>query len=243
MANRSSSGSFCSLVVATATGTVNSVTSLDVTARGDGAECYCVANQGIYRYSASSTQAAIPNTDAFLVPLSGVGCWIRQNTQGLFGEHIVSSSAFNGAAFQTLTQNVWHVLPFGANFFSAVVQSALFNLSTTSGVITYVGPTGMSFLFNATLSVSDDNPVGGRTDQVIELAITQNSSIIGTTSASVRQSSASVSGLSGQLTQISLDSILSPSNGFVIQHALRCISANPGTFTASRYSVVITPVP
>jgi hypothetical protein len=240
--NHSSAGSFCSLVVATTTGAVDSITSLNVAARGDGAECYCIANQALYRYNANSTQVAVPNTDAYLVPLSGGGCWFRQNTQGLFGEQIITSTSFNGAVFGGLAQNVWHVLPFGANFFAAVIQSALFNMSTTSGVINYVGPTGLSFLLNAMLSVSDDNPVGGRTDQTIEFAVTENSSIIGTTTASAKQSSASVSGLSGNLTQISLDSILTPQNGSNIQHALRCISPSPGTFTASRYSVVITPL-
>ena len=242
MSNRSSSGSFCSLVVATTTGAIDSVTSLNVTARGNGAECYCVANQALYRYNATSTQAAVPNTDAYLVPLSGGGCWFRQNTQGLFGEQIITSASFNGAQFVGLAQNVWHVLPFGANFFAAAVQSALFNVSTTSGVINYVGPTGLSFLLAAILSVSDDNPVGGRTDQVIEFAVTINSSIIATTIASARQSSTSVSGLSGDLSQVTLDSILTPNNGDNIQHAMRCISSSPGTFSANRYSVVITPL-
>jgi len=236
--NHSSSGSFCSLVVATTTGAIDSITSLNVTARGDGAEAYCVANKSVYRYSSTSTQTTIGDT--FLAPLSGGGCWFKQNASADFVVGVTGTTAhFSGSALgATAVVNTWAALPFGTNFYEEFPASLMWSVNTTTGVITYTGPSGLKFSVSANVSFSK-NTFG--TPIAYDLNNTLNGVLIGTTGAIATSSSSFLTGTSGIYGNFSQADIIQPNNGDTFQHMIRRITAAVGSLTEvfSNYAVTI----
>ncbi len=239
--NHSSAGSFCSLVVATTTGTADSITSLNVAARGNGAEAYCVANKATYRYDSSSTQTTVG--DVFLVPLSGGGCWFKQNAGKDFAVGVTGTTAhFAGSALGApAVVNTWTALPSGTNFYEEFPTSLLWTVSTTTGVITYTGPSGLSFLVTANLSFSM-NAFG--TPLAYDLDSTVNGVLIGTTGALATSTADFISGTSGQYGNFQNSIIFQPSSGDTFRHMIRRVAATvtSGTETFSHYSVTINQI-
>jgi hypothetical protein len=220
---------------------VDSVTSLNVAARGDGAEVYCVANKSVYRYSASSTQTTIGDT--FLVPLSGGGCWFKQNAQSDYTVGFDGTTAhFAGSAFLvTAVVGTWVALPTGTNFYEAFPTSLMWSLNTTTGVFTYNGPSGLKFSMQANLSFSK-NTLG--TPIAYDLNDTINGALIGTVGALATSTSEFISGSSGIYANFSMTDIISPNSGDTVQHMIRRVTAaaGSGSETFSHYTVVINQV-
>jgi hypothetical protein len=241
LSNKSSAGSFCSLVVATATGTVNSVTSLNVTARGDGAECYCLANQSIYRYSATSTQTTIGDT--FLVPLSGGGCWFKQNAESDFSVGVTGTVAHfqNSALIVPAVVGTWTALPTGTNFYEESPTSLMWSVNTTTGVITYGGPSGLKFNMSANLSFSRDT---FSTPIAYDVDFTTNGALIGTTNDLSDATANFLTGTAGVYANFSHVAELQLNNGDTVQHMIRRITVAVGSLTETfrRYSVVISQI-
>ncbi len=174
MGNKRSAGSFCSLVVATTTGAFDSVTSLPVAALGNGAECYCVANQGTYRYDSTSTQTTVG--DLFLVPLSGGGCWVKQNAEVSYRSAFALSPSQFG--IPRTSTNVWQALP-GVNpgTYQIVHLGTFFTLNTSTGVVTYSGPSGLEFMVMMTMSWFSPSTA----NEIFRADLSINGALIGTT--------------------------------------------------------------
>ena len=235
MSNKRSAGAFCSIVVGATTGTFNSVAALDVVALGDGAECYCTANASVYRLNISSTQATVGST--FIKPNSGAGCWVLQTyPQSTYAQGVTAQPAFAGGSFSP-TVNTWHALPSGTNFFiSSPVSSSFWSLNTTTGVLTYSGPTGLFFLVTGQIVLQgiDDS-------QITEMDISVNGALIGGTTASQSSTSTTQPPSSGGFPmQLVHTYIVQGTNAATYQHILRAASTTPGLISGSHYQAYVT---
>lgn len=245
MSNKSSAGSFCSLVVATATGTSNSITSLDVSARGNGAEAYCIANASVYRYNATSTQTTLGDT--FLVPLSGGGCWFKQGAQSDYTQQVTGTDGvFNGATLSpTPNDSVWAAFPAAAGAYAVGFSQTLWSVNTTTGIMTYHGPSGLKFLAAMTVSVAINSATFAQF-VIGEVSLSANGSLIGGTTSdpsAVRGTFLGTDATSGLLpSEFTQNFIINPDPGDTIQYAIRHIFPSTGAFDAFtfyRYRAVI----
>jgi len=231
MPNKRSAGSFCSMVVATVSGTSKSVESLDVSALGDGAECYCVANQAVYRYNSSSAQPNLAGADTFVVPLAGGGCWFKQNAQGDYST-LVQLTSTGYSNFVISTGN-WQALPSGAGFYANINSNPFFSVDTTTGIMTYNGPSGKDFLIQAQMVIGSSSPVGS----TIELDTTVNGALLGTGTQGPQLMAYTQETVS-QLMQLTQGFRFKPNHGDTIQHVLHASGTAAGQ-TVNRYQVSI----
>ncbi len=238
MSNKSSAGSFCSLVVATTTGSSNSVESLLLTPLGDGAEVYCVANASVYRMNGSSTiNTQLPT---FIKPLTGSGCWIKQDAAADLMFAVEGTASFRGSNdVVTAPLNTWNALPNGSGLYTRVSPSSNFwGLNTTTGVISYGGPP-LAFVITGNLSIAK-NSFG--TPCVYEFDNTINGSQLNTVTNEPSASAGTVvgtAGIYGGFTQTFYLGILN--NGDTVQHCFRIVTSvvGSGTETFSNYAALI----
>lgn len=233
MSNPRSAGAFCSLIVATTTGTSDSVTSLNVAALGNGAECFCLANQAVYRYNSASAQTTVG--DVFITPTSGGGCWFKQGADSSYANSFeLASAAFGSSVLPAIT--VWHAMPSpGAGAYQAGTVGSFWTINSTTGVMTYSGPSGLQFMIMMTCSASDDALVA----QQLQFDITVGGSLIGTSTATTSSVQNTMPATTVSAAEFVHNVILSPNNAATIQHAFRCISATPGNIAFLRYQVQI----
>lgn len=177
--NKRSAGSFCSLVAATLNGTSNSLESQDVAALGPGAQCYVLANRAVYAYDSGSSQTNIVGSDAFVQPLSGGGCWLKLNAQGAYSTLI--QLAIGGVGGTLTSTGVWQAFPTGSAAYG-ISNNPMFTVDTTTGIITYNGPSGKHFLMMSTLTLASVSASG----VAISLDMTINGALIG--SSTLQQS-------------------------------------------------------
>jgi hypothetical protein len=212
-------------------GTSNSVESLDVAALGPGAECFCLAAGAAYRYDSGSTQSNIVGTNAFIVPLAGGGCWIKQAAAGAYSTLIQLTA--NGVGSNFTSSGVWQTLPAVANGYANISINPFFTVNTTTGVITYNGPSGKNFLIMAQLSLGTLTIAGND----INMDCTINGALIGT--ATLQQSLVDVasagSGRQALLVQIFQSAL---ANGQTFQHVL-LVGGAAATQSLHRYQVSI----
>jgi len=229
--NHRSAGSFCSLVAATTTGTSDSVTSQDVAAVGNGAECFCLANSAVYRYNSASAQTTIGTT--FLQPLSGGGCWFKQDAEADYTHSI--SLGVSGIGTSITSNANWQALPSGATAYKLIsgVTSSLWSLDTTTGISTYLGPSGAIFLFEATASINSGS-VGLGADISMYLSI--NGALIGTNP--VVAESALLSSIPANF-QLSHNLCKSLNSGDTVQNIV-IVSGAAHTQVFNRYQLQIT---
>jgi hypothetical protein len=233
MPNKRSAGSFCSLVVSDTTGPSDSVESLPVAALGSGAECYSVANRGVYRYDAASTQANLAGTDAFVKPLVGPGCWFKREANGAYTTLVQLTTG--GVGGQFMANGTWQALPStGAGAFSSN-NNPFFTVDTTTGIMTYNGPTGVRFLVMATLSLASLSASGVQ----IDMDLTVNGALLGTTTLQPSLVSYTQN-VSGHITQCVQNFQRGFAPGQTLQHVL--LVQDTTLQVINRYQVTILKV-
>lgn len=243
MSNKRSPGSFCSVVVLTTTGTSNSITSLPVAGLGNGAVAYCLANAALYRYVSTSAQATLGDT--FLVPLSGGGCWVKQSAQGDYTQQVTGTTGgFQGSSINIGSgTGIWRALPSVASAYTASFSQTMWSLNTTTGILTYHGPSGLKFLVSATLSFSTDS---GGEPMACEMTLAANGELIGTGGDDPAAVSTTLNGnLSstvspGEFTQNFV--VNSADAGDTYQHIVRRVTDFLSSFLMDRYRVAIAQV-
>lgn len=237
--NKSSAGSFCSLVVSTTTGASDSVESLLLATLGNGAEVYCIANASAYRMNGASTQATLGDT--FIKPLSGLGCWVKQDAESDYTFAIEGTSSFRGVGTggSTAVLNTWTALPNGAGFYVRTSGATpIWALDTSTGIVTYSGPSGKVFVFSGNLSIAKNTSA---TPLVYEFDITVNGGQLGTVTNEPSASAGTVVGVAGIYGGFSQTFLGPLNNGDTIQHCFRRITAavGSGTETFSNYAALI----
>ncbi len=162
-------GRFCSTV----TKDITSLALLDANDLGFGAEAVMLSTGKRYRLGQPTFGTIYPvsvqASDAF-------GTWYQEdavNDQTLF----VNSVA--GSIFTPVgpSGNTWISMPTGTGCYAAPVAKACWSLNTTTGVVTYTGPTA-SFVFKARFSMHVSYAGSG---QYWEFDLTRNGAGIGST--------------------------------------------------------------
>ncbi len=219
MTNHRSAGSFCSIVVGSEHGTSNSVESLDVAALGAGAECFCLAAAAAYRYDSGSTQGNIVGTNAFIVPLAGGGCWIKQNAQRDYAQSVIGGANFVTNVTPAL-QRRWAHLPQAAGAYTVPTNpsSPLWTVDGLTGAIVFNGRSGQLCLLTAQISVESASV------HQLEFDLQTNGNLAGTTTdtATAIQAQALAAG-----TVFSLSSFVIATNGDAYQYVFRDLQAPP----------------
>ncbi len=233
MGNKRSSGSFCSLVVATLSGLSDSVAALPVAALGDGAECYCVFNSAVYRYSASSTQTTLGSV--FIQPTVGGGCWAKQNAGSNYACNVQLSAT--GFGVSMTSNNLWQAFPAATgNYQQTVAATGIWLLSPAFGTLTYSGPTGIHAVISMQVSLNTQSAVGS----FIDMDLSVNGSLIGTSTSTTSLVVQSVD-VSGSTMQFSHVAQILLTNGATYQHVMQAPSGKIQTFLAYQASVIAFP--
>src|ERR1700675_1879418 len=118
----------------------------------DGAEVYVRSLKATYRLNKSSVAPIVQGATIFAA--ANGGAWELATSIGGF-----SSAAFGGTTFlggpAAVTQLEWTALPSGSGFYDgASANNSAFILNTTTGVVTYLGPDGGTFLVQAIATLS-----------------------------------------------------------------------------------------
>ena len=237
MGNHRSAGSFCSLVVSTTTGASDSVASLLAVTFGDGAEVYCIANAAVYRMNATSTQAN--DGDTFIKPNSGLGCWVKQGAESSYTQVLTGTANFTGAAIGALVVDTWKALPSVVGAYAASFASAMWSISTTTGVVTYSGVSGLQFAFHVTLSVSSNN---AGSIILFESTLSKNGALIGTTTDDASAQRNTLTGFAGAPVEFSFNPVVRPVANDTFQTILRSFTSGVAASATARYQVLITQV-
>lgn len=203
----------------------------------DGAEAYVKSLKAVYRLNKSSTG---PFED---------GGTIIAAVNGGFWEYVSSpsgflSAAFGGTAFlggpQVVTQLVWVALPSGDGFYDgASANNSALRLNTTTGIVTYNGPDGGTFLVQAIASLNCANA-----DELMWLTITKNAFLLTpphTTDFDISAGvSASPSTPAADLS-ISTGKILTFATGDTFQVVMRNSHDTPGSLECTHLNLIVTP--
>lgn len=230
MVAKRSPGSFCSLVVSNIAGTTDSITSINTTNVGNGAEAYCAANLASYRYSASLTQATL--ADVFVQPGSGVGCWIKQSANADFASNFQLTTSAAGSSVAP-TQGVWAIMPAALAAYQQPNFSALWSLSIVSGVMTYLGPLTKSFLILMTAAVTTD----AGAIKNMQMDVSFNGSLISTSNELPTSCQGTLLAGTTNAAEFSHQIILPFSNNSFFRYGIRVTSASPGDIAFQKYQV------
>lgn len=233
--NKRSAGSFCSLVVSTVLGTSDSVQSLLLATYGDGAECYCAANTSVYRMDGAVVGQPTVGT-ALVQPASGNGVWVKQGASADLAEGALGTSLLNGAPITGLVVNTWQALPTGTNFYTPNPASNFWSLNTTSGILTYTGPQGLTFLFNGTLGITNS----GTVPQTLSIELVSNGALIGSTGNTSTESRVTFPGVIGGTVLLVHNNIMQGNTNSTYQYVIRDLASPNGSFTVEKFQAMIT---
>lgn len=218
-------GRFCSVV----TNDLVTLANLDAVDLGIGAEAFVLSNSRSYRLSAAVLSNASP---VAIAALGGAGTWIQENAIADQTFFIYATAA---SSFITSVVNTWHAFPSAVSLYASSATKAFWTLDTTTGAITYNGPTAI-FLASANISF-----VANAVAQSWEFSLTRNGAIIGTTSADPLSSRVDVDNVGfGFASTISTNTIVPA--GTTYQSAFRCLDAGTG-FRILKYQLCFQLLP
>lgn len=239
MSAQRSVGKFCSVVVSfLSSSNFDSVTTLDAAKLGNGAECYCLENQRVYRYDSASTLTSTLSP-LYITAATGGGAWVMLEAGAYSALEAYGTTNMAGAPLIATTPNLWGALPSGTNFYTKDVNAPFWFVNTLTGVVTYSGPTGK--LFSATINlsvVSDVSPAGF----LLDLDLVENGGLLGTTTATITSETAGFTPAPFGTTRayLSYVSLLSGTNGHTYQPAIRPVTGSIGNIGVNRYKLVVT---
>jgi hypothetical protein len=121
----------------------------------------------------------VPANQGFVIQWTGAA-WIPTSTTGV---RLYAQANLAGPTNRLVTIgviNTWTIQPSGANFYQSNAASAFFSISTTSGIITYTGPT-RNFLLTGALTFF----LAGAVAEFVECVVALNAELVGTTTDSV----------------------------------------------------------
>lgn len=230
MSNQRGVGSFCSIVVSTYTGASDSLAALSGFNLGEGAEAFCLQNRKTYRY----TNFVIAPAPPLFVAAQGTGTWIEQDAVADTCVGVVGTTNFINSA-TALTGLRWQALPSAATAYGVSISGVCWSLNSTTGVLTYSGESGHFYLvtgiftWQASLSTS---PV------TMEIDISQNGSLLGTSTDSLTRSSAF--GSNALIAQVVSTVYVGANFGDVFQHVWRATSQG---YTFTNYQATFNLLP
>lgn len=235
MSNQRGVGPFCSIVVATLTGTSNSLAALGGGILGEGAEAFCLQNKKSYRYTSTVITQALP----VYVAAAGTGTWVEQIAVADATAAIVGSANFAFPTVVTPPTTQWQALPSVTSGYQASLSGSLWSLNTTTGVLTYNGPSGVIFLVTGILSWNPNFvPSGGA---VLQWDITSNGANIGFTTPTLTQTLSSSTTDTTSPQQVVSQFITGASHGDTFQHIYK-VSPAAVDYVFLNYQATFTPL-
>lgn len=229
MSNLRGPGAFCSIVMATLTGTSNSLASLNGFLMGEGAEAFCLQNRKTYRYTNTVITPVLP----LFVAATGTGTWVEQDPAADASVGCTSLIAFSGSSL-TGASATYQALPTGASFYALTIGNAIWSMNTTTGILTYSGPAGTTYVVSASLVFSAPSASGDTA-----FALTQNGALIGTSGFVSTKVNAGNLGTGNQ--QLVQQIYLNPVPGDTYQHVwLRGVG---GTYFFDAFQATYTNLP
>ncbi len=206
----------------------------------NGCQAYVLSLNAIYRLHKFSTQAAVGTAFVPAGNLNG-GVWFFESGGDATGENpfiyqATGTASLTGAS-GAVTQNQWIALPDGTDFYASGMANGVFAVNTASGVVTYTGPANARFKASAIATMEC-----GTAAQGMELAITQNGALIGTTTFDGTAGGASADPTTASLGEcISTSKIITiASTGDTLQAVMRNITGT-GTLNATHLNLLLSP--
>lgn len=217
----------------------DSLVAVNTSELPDGAQAFVLSTRSTYRLNKFSTQTAVGTA---FVPAGNVGggVWFFESggdavASNPFIYQATGTASLTGA--QTPVLNTWIALPSGSGFYTSGIGNGVFSLNTSSGLITYDGPAGARYKASAIATLEC-----GTAAQGMELAITQNGVLIGTTTYDGTAGGASADPTTAGLGEcISTSKLITiASTGDTLQAVMRNITGT-GTLNATHLNLLLTP--
>jgi len=217
----------------------------------DGASCYVTDIRVNYRWNPASVAA--PSGTDVVAPFgdtSKPGRWFSEQSSGspAGAFHVMLNFAdteVDGPRIP-VTVNEWAVQPDDSSLYADVTPgpaSTLWSVDEDTGVITYTGTTGQMFKISAGASVTSVlNP-----DLLIDMAISQNSALVGTDTSDFTSSQSYVNPNDGdnddtdQDVHIYTERLFIPDPADTFQAIFR-IRTDNGQIRVNRLNLIIIPV-
>lgn len=200
----------------------------------DGMLVSVIANQAIYRLDKSGTAA----TSGTSVVSPGAGPGIFNYVTGTSGSPLTAQVSGTASLTGTTaeTDDTWVNLPAGTGFYTSNDGDA-WTVSTTSGILTYAGPSGRHFRVSVSATVA--SAVAG---QSVEIASSVNAALVGTTTFVPSAGVANVSPTTVNLgSHVLSETLVGLNAGDTIAAIVRDTSAS-NNITVSHMNMVILPV-
>jgi hypothetical protein len=221
-------------IVAAVTGVLgDSLDQLNPAKLPNGALIVIATTGAVYRYSLTSTATASTPLGNVILPATGVGRFIYVSGGSVDPRsvQVTGTASLTGATAET--DDTWIATPSGTGFYIGTTTVSM-PISTTTGIITYVGPTQQ---YKVTLSATLASAVAA---QSLELAISVDGAFIGTTTALNDSAVANVppttAGLAISMTTQRLVTLVS---GQTLQAIMRDTSAS-NNITLSKLNLIAT---
>lgn len=203
----------------------------------DGAEFYVLSTKSLYRLDKTSTQAA---SASVFVPNAGPGRFMLQpgsaRSNTLAGG-VNGTASLAAAGGFTVVQNTWVALTAGSAFYANLFPSAGFSVVSTTGIMTYLGPTGQSYKVSLSASIAS-----ATASDTVELASTTNGALIGATTFVGAAAVADVSPTTaGEMSCLSFNGVVTLAANDTIQAVVRN-TTGANNLTVKHVSLVLTPL-
>ncbi len=210
----------------------DSLAGLNTAELPDGAVAYVVASAATYRLHKTSAQAGLGN-DAFIPSANGVGTWFFESGDGnpfVFQE--TGTASLTGSTAMTVNQ--WAALPSGSTFYALLFVGSVFALNTTTGVITYSGPS-KRFRVSAVGTLSCATAA-----QAMEFALTQNDGLVGQTTFDGTAGAASADPTTANLgVTLATARVFTLANGDTLRAVMRNTTGTPGNMNCTHLNLSI----
>lgn len=213
----------------------DSITGVNTAKLPSGSECFVNDTGGVYRLDKSLTMAPGSSPD-FITPTAGSGIWVLQGQSpatSVLAAAFDGNAAMNSSSVPNLVINTWAAFPINGDVGDLYEGSGdYWDIDTETGIMTYSGPSGRRFMVTGIFS-----PVCETADQLLEIALSPNGALIGTTTFVAVSTQAGTGDT--QPVSMTLANLVTMVSGDTLQHMLRNRTATPGDIEFRRYSVVI----
>jgi len=197
------------------TGNGDALENINTTKLNDGALCYVTEQLAYYMLDRELALSTISPVQVH--PLAGPGTWVRIAAEaGVSGPWATSTATSENQTVTINSQNVWVNQPSNTNLYAiATGIGALWSSSTTSGILTYLGP-DRDFLITAHIALAATQAAAETLEMVPDLG-----TLVGTGSSSIFSERVTTDGTAGPVVEISASRILRLANGDAVRAVIR----------------------
>lgn len=235
---RSSVALRCLIVATLSSDPGDSLVGLNTHELPDGALVYVTATGAEYRLDKSLSAPAI--TPFTVAPSAGPGLFVKQIAAADYTQEVTGTGNFHNTNTGGLTLDTWSALPSVTGAYGASFASSAWSLNTTTGILTYNGPSGKRILFEQVLSLSET--LSASPFYNYEVTMTKNGVLLATTTADPSASGVSLNSAAAVVAPVPQNEIFTANEGDTFQSLIRCLTSAVGVPLFSRYTLIATEV-